>query len=85
MNKSTSGGYIKGLGKRANAVLSILVLLLSACMMLNYLEEYEAEEKLSSAILDVLNEAQILTPDLGGKSSTTAVSEEVKSKIMVKK
>ena len=34
MNKSTSGGYIKGLGKRANAVLSILVLLLSACMIL---------------------------------------------------
>lgn len=34
MNKSTSGGYIKGLGKRANTVLSILVLLLSACMIL---------------------------------------------------
>ena len=34
MNKSTSGGYIKGLGKRANAVLSILVLLLSTCMIL---------------------------------------------------
>ncbi len=34
MSKSTSGGYIKGLGKRANAVLSILVLLLSACMIL---------------------------------------------------
>ena len=34
MNKSTSGGYIKGLGKRANAVLSILVLLLSVCMIL---------------------------------------------------
>ena len=34
MNKSTSGGYIKGLGKRANAVLSILVLLLSTCTIL---------------------------------------------------
>lgn len=34
MNKSTSEGYIKGLGKRADAVLSILMLLLSACMIL---------------------------------------------------
>ena len=34
MNQSTSGEYIKGLGQRANAVLSILMLLLSACMIL---------------------------------------------------
>ena len=56
-------------------------MMLSACMMLNYLGEYDAEEKLNSAILDVLNEAKILTPDLGGKSTTTDVSEAIKNKI----
>ena len=57
-------------------------MMLSACMMLNYLEEYEAEEKLNSAILEVLNEAKYLTPDLGGNSKTMDVSEAVKTKIM---
>ena len=56
-------------------------MMLSACMMLNYLEEYEAEEKLNSAILEVLNETKTLTPDLGGKSTTMDVSEAIKSKM----
>ncbi|WP_295617941.1 isocitrate/isopropylmalate family dehydrogenase [uncultured Methanobrevibacter sp.] len=53
-------------------------MMLSACMMLNYLGEYEAEERLNSAILNVLNEAKTLTPDLGGSSSTMEVTEAVK-------
>ena len=53
-------------------------MMLSACMMLNYLGEYEAEERLNSAILKVLNEAKTLTPDLGGNSSTMEVTEAVK-------
>ena len=43
---------------------------------------HEAEEKLNSAILEVLNEAKYLTPDLGGNSKTMDVSEAVKTKIM---
>jgi isocitrate/isopropylmalate dehydrogenase len=45
--------------------------------MLNYLEEYEAEEKLNSAILSILNEGKILTPDLGGNSTTTEVTDAI--------
>lgn len=56
-------------------------MMLSAAMMLNYLEEFEEEEKLNSAILDTLNEGKILTPDLGGNSSTMEVSEAIKSKL----
>ena len=56
-------------------------MMLSACMMLNYLGEYEAEEKLNSAILDMLNEAKTLTPDLGGSSTTMEVSDAIKNKM----
>ena len=56
-------------------------MMLSACMMLSYLGEYEAEEKLSSAIFDMLNEAKTLTPDLGGSSTTMEVSDAIKNKM----
>ena len=54
-----------------------MAMLLSACMMLNYLKEYEAEERLNNAILEVLNEGKTLTPDLGGKASTSEVAEAI--------
>ena len=52
-----------------------LAMILSAVMMLNYLEEYEAEERLNNAILSVLNEAKTLTPDLGGTATTEEVAD----------
>ena len=54
-----------------------MAMLLSACMMLNYLEEYEAEESLNDAILAVLEEGKTLTPDLGGNATTTEVAEAI--------
>ena len=54
-----------------------MAMLLSACMMLNYLKEYEAEDKLNNAILAVLNEGKVLTPDLGGNASTSEVAEAI--------
>ncbi|MBE6511600.1 MAG: NAD-dependent isocitrate dehydrogenase [Methanobrevibacter olleyae] len=54
-----------------------MAMLLSACMMLNYLEEYESEKKLNDAILAVLNEGKVLTPDLGGNATTTEVAEAI--------
>ena len=54
-----------------------MAMLLSACMMLNYLKEYEAEESLNDAILEVLNEGKTLTPDLGGNATTTEVAEAI--------
>lgn len=58
-----------------------LAMMLSAVMMLNYLGESEAEDKLNNAILELLNEGKCLTPDLGGSSSTMEVSEAIKSKL----
>ena len=54
-----------------------MAMLLSACMMLNYLMEYEAEENLNNAILSVLNEGNVLTPDLGGNATTDEVAEAI--------
>ena len=54
-----------------------MAMLLSACMMLNYLKEYDAEERLNDAILDVLNEGKTLTPDLGGTATTSEVAEAI--------
>lgn len=54
-----------------------MAMLLSACMMLNYLKEYEAEDKLNNAILAVLNEGKVLTPDLGGNASTSEVAKAI--------
>ena len=54
-----------------------MAMVLSACMMLNYLKEYEAEESLNDAILKVLNEGKTLTPDLGGNATTTEVAEAI--------
>lgn len=54
-----------------------MAMILSASMMLNYLEEYEAEENLNNAILTVLNEGKVLTPDLGGTATTTEVGEAI--------
>lgn len=58
-----------------------LAMMLSAVMMLNYLGESEAEDKLNNAILELLNEGKCLTPDLGGSSTTMEVSEAIKSKL----
>ena len=54
-----------------------MAMLLSACMMLNYLKEYDGEERLNNAILEVLNEGKTLTPDLGGNASTSEVAEAI--------
>lgn len=58
-----------------------LAMMLSAVMMLNYLGEMEAEERLNNAILELLKEGQVLTPDLGGNASTMEVSKAIKSKL----
>jgi len=57
-------------------------MILSAVMMLNYLGELEEAKKLESALLDVLQQSKILTPDLGGSSKTMEMAEEVRSKLI---
>ena len=58
-----------------------IAMILSAKMMLEFLNEKEASEKLENAILEVLSEGKVLTPDLGGKSKTMEIASEIKSKL----
>ena len=67
---------IAGQGK-ANPI----AMMLSAIMMLRYLGENEAADKFDNAILKVLNDADILTGDLGVSATTMELAEEVKNNL----
>ncbi len=56
-------------------------MILSAVMMLDYLDESAAARKLENALVEVLAEGQVVTGDLGGKSSTMEMAAEVRSKL----
>lgn len=56
--------------------------ILSGVMMLNYFNEHEEAEKLESALLKVLSEGRVLTPDLGGSSKTMQMANEIRSKLL---
>jgi 3-isopropylmalate dehydrogenase len=55
---------------------------LSAVMMLEYLGEIEEAKKLEKSIIKVLNEAKIVTKDLGGNASTMEMAAEIKAKFV---
>ena len=67
---------IAGQGK-ANPI----AMMLSAVMMLRYLGEAEAADRLDAAILKVLNDANVLTGDLGGSATTMELASEVKNNL----
>lgn len=56
-------------------------LLLSAKMMLEYLGEIEAANKLEKAIVDVIKEGKVVTYDLGGHAKNTEMAEEIIKKL----
>ena len=58
-----------------------IAMMLSAIMMLRHLGENEAADRFDSAILKVLNDAKILTGDLGGSASTMELANEVKNNL----
>ena len=58
-----------------------IAMMLSAVMMLRYLGENEAADRFDAAILKVLNDANILTGDLGGSATTMDLAEEVKNNL----
>jgi isopropylmalate/isohomocitrate dehydrogenase-like protein len=51
--------------------------MLASMMMLDYLGENKWAERIENAIVAVLKEGKTLTPDLGGSSSTTQVTDAV--------
>lgn len=67
---------IAGQGK-ANPI----AMMLSAVMMLRYISENEAADRFEAAILKVLNDANVLTGDLGGSASTVELAQAVKNNL----
>jgi 3-isopropylmalate dehydrogenase len=57
----------------ANPIAAIL----AAKMMLDYLGEDEWAERVENAVVTVLKEGKQLTPDLGGSSTTSEVTEAI--------
>ncbi|MCJ7721762.1 isocitrate/isopropylmalate family dehydrogenase, partial [Candidatus Bathyarchaeota archaeon] len=49
--------------------------MLASKMMLDYLGENRRAERIENAIVNVLKEGKVLTPDLGGSSSTKQVTD----------
>lgn len=58
-----------------------IAMMLSAVMMLRYINENEAADRFEEAILKVLNDANILTGDLGGSATTVELAEAVKNNL----
>ena len=58
-----------------------IAMMLSSVMMLRYIGEIEAADKFDAAILKVLNDANVLTGDLGGNASTMEVAQAVKNNL----
>ena len=56
-------------------------LLRSACMMLNYIGENEAAQKIEKALFEVLKEGKILTKDLKGNATTSDFTNEIIKKL----
>lgn len=61
----------------ANPIASIR----SAALMLSHMGYLEAANRINSAVDSVLQEKKVATPDLGGKSSTTEVTEAILNKL----
>ncbi|MBR0270979.1 MAG: NAD-dependent isocitrate dehydrogenase [Methanobrevibacter sp.] len=54
-----------------------IAMILSAVMMLRYLNENESADKLDNAIIKLLSDGKVLTGDLGGNATTEDVANEI--------
>ena len=64
---------------RVNPIATIM----AGSMMLDYLGEKKAAEKIEKAVLDVLSEVKVRTADLGGSATTSEMSQAIVEKIKV--
>jgi isocitrate dehydrogenase (NAD+) len=51
--------------------------MLSACLMLDYIDEYEAADKIRNAIFKTISEGKNITYDLGGSAGTSEYTDEI--------
>lgn len=57
-------------------------MILSAVMMMEYLDEDEEARKLEKALITVLSENKVVTIDLGGNATTMEMAAEIKAKFV---
>jgi isopropylmalate/isohomocitrate dehydrogenase-like protein len=55
--------------------------IMAAQMMMDYLGEKKAAEKIEKAVMKVLSEGEVRTADLGGSSTTSEMSDAIASKV----
>ncbi|SDL32261.1 isocitrate/isopropylmalate dehydrogenase family protein [Halarsenatibacter silvermanii] len=58
-----------------------IALMLSGVLMLKHLGEEEAAVRLETAIRELINESEVLTPDLGGEAGTDEIADAVVEKL----
>jgi len=58
-----------------------IAMILSASMMLEWLGESDHAQSIERAVIEVLEDASTLTPDLGGKATTKEVAAAIKERI----
>ena len=58
-------------------------MILSTVMMLKNIGEIEIANEIENSLLEVLKEGKYLTPDLGGSSKTSQMTEEVIKKLNI--
>lgn len=54
-----------------------VAMILSARMMLSWLNQQKAAKQLEHAVSNLLSKGQVLTPDLGGNATTVEITEEI--------
>ena len=64
-------------GRAGKGIANPMAAMLASSMMLDYLGENKWAKQIDNAILTVLTEGKVLTPDLGGSSSTTQVTDAI--------
>ena len=51
--------------------------MLTGAMMLDHLGEFEASKAIEKAVLNIIENGDTLTPDLGGTATTKSVTEAI--------
>lgn len=60
-------------------------MILSLSLMLNHIGESKVGKLVEKCVIDVLNEGETLTPDMGGNATTQEITNKIIEKIKVKK
>ena len=62
-------------------IVNPIATIMAGALMLDYLGEIKAANKIEKAVIEVLKEGKVRTKDLGGSSKTSEISDEISKKI----